>query len=61
MKARYYSFNRKLHRALQQAAPDGHAVSLVKRAGTLFTVIWCDDPGYFGPWNPQDVFERFGY
>ena len=62
MSARYLSFNRKLHRALRQAAPDGYEVSTVKREGTLQTVVWCDEPDYFGPWyGLQEIMEQFGY
>ena len=56
------SFNRKLHRALKQAAPDGYEVFVTRRNGTLFTVIYCDDPDYFAPWaGLQSIMESYTY
>ena len=55
-------FNNKLHRALREAAPDGYAVSVVKRERALFTVIVCDDPDYFASWSGlRGILEKHGY
>lgn len=56
------SYNRKLHKELKRQAPDGYDVSVLKREGTLLTVIHCDEPDYFAPWTGlQSIMEKHGY
>ena len=58
MKFRYITM---MHRALCRACPDGHYVSVAREGRRLFTIIGCEDSGYFAPWSVREIVERFGF
>lgn len=58
MKFRYI---RRMHNALRHACPEGYSVQVVRDGKRLFTIITCDDYGYFAPWSVREIVEPFGF
>ena len=55
------AYEKRLHKALKNACPEGYWVSVSREGRKLFIILGCEDHDYFAPWYISEILQDFGY